>query len=510
MKPIPYSEWIDSTKLRLRRRSKELLGLDQAIEFYGKKPTPEALLVVKQTFEIWQRATGAGWRNSPRNHRGAMNRLDNELQGHAGPAADMDNARLGVLYLFGNTKIHYHVGGFLLETALATKAGIGEVKDALHPGPDCSTWGDWKKSYDPWSAAGREGASVTTPLLDTRDEIAREKGWSLGRIHELLLDFANRIAKHVAEEYQKIRDQPAAIFDCDAAVSAAKNLILVLAQHIWKSVKDQVGGLAEVFKGLVNTTDAVCKKIKAAWLSRGVLMRSGHPAAICETLESSMTWDMGRGLYDLCKGVLLTAATGLGAVGGALVGLLVSALEAITKLIWRTMEVRAIRRILDQAAGFWRDYRRGAAAAGALHQPTNLTRGTGLLAGEKMKTSAGFHTDVAGFHPWFRTAVLQFPLLAALALTSGICGDKMRFIDMMTYDLTGAGQGGAKKRFMHDVTYLDYLKSYSRVLLDRSSFKLYSPLPDVNAYIAGQAAFTHLKQDNRIGAVDFIKKLANA
>jgi len=293
-------------------------------------------------------------------------------------------------------------------------------------------------------------------------------------------------------------------------VKATKNFVTLLAQHLFSKIKNQVAPGLDLLKGLVNTTKAIVAKVKAWAKGMGVRLMAGHPAAVCSALGQSMTGDIWSGLYDLIKGATTMAASFLGGVGSAIVGLVIAALEAVTQFVYRYTRAKKLEGFFSTAADHWNEYRDRAARAGSLHQKT----GSASLGPGRQDAGGRWESDLKSFHAWLRQNFIEMPELAALAMHSGICGDKMRFLDMMTYDLRSVALDQSLLRFKGDVEYLDYLKSYSGSVVAGSPFKFYSTKPDVNTYINHSKKFIDdsdmMKQNNRIGLLGYVDKFANA
>jgi hypothetical protein len=518
-------EWLKRTYSRIKRRSKKLQDVDDALKAYSSGQSPKELKELRKKFEAWKLSKGVNWRKSSRNGssgRNAITELDNQLKGMTGvPPEDMANARLGVLYLFGHTDVHNDSGNLLLGGALSVGFGGLAIDKALSlEAPKSNSSGKMlggiygSKNAAIESITRREGDPVTKPFVNNIYKTHRNyeaERVSFSKIIALITDFVRNIANEIKGGCTKLKYQKMAIFNCDIALKAAKNIITHMAKQLFEEVSKQVGGGLQIFKGLVNTLDASVRLFRTYWMRRKVNLMVGHPAAICDALHKSMRDGILGGFYDFMKGVATTAASFLGGVASGVFKLVVSILETITKFVFRLRETIKIRAFLVSAREHWDTYRTVAAAQGTLHTKTGWE-------GEKgFAQTPGFHREKEAddFHQWFRESMLEMPILAALAMHSGICGDKMRFLDIMTFDLSSSPTGkNIKSQFIHNVKYLDSLKNYSNIVLSKSHYKFYSKLPDVNRYINHSKNFIGdtktMHADSRIGVWGGIKKFANA
>jgi hypothetical protein len=508
-----YDDWKKKTYSRTKRRSKELKSLDETIKEYSKNEVPAVLMMVKQTFEVWKRSKGLGeeWKRSSRNDKHALTQLHNELNGINVHEDDMDNARLGIIYFLGNIRGGNNNLNLLLQGGLSVASSGLAIASALGPSaPKVSFENALQQSYNPVSGTQREGQSVTKSLIDNAYKTSREhesEKLSLSKIISMLMEYVKKIGKDIFTEIQKISNQPTTIFHSDMAVKALKNLITVLAKQLFDKLKGQVGGGLNVFKGIVNTTNACAEAVKAYHMRMGVQLMPGHPGAICDAIHKSLNYGICYGLYDLLKGSAVLGASFLGGVGSTIFNLVVSIIETITRLLYRIKEMKKINAFLAETSTHWAAYRKG--AEGNLHQKTSSATNEHAFA---TPATPGFHTSEK-FHSWFRANMLEMPILAALCMHSGICGDKMRFLNMMTYDMQ-EDKGTSEKRFHDDVAYLDNLKQISSSMLSKSPYKFWSELKDVNAYINNSKKFIQdsnvMIENNKIGVSDFITKFANS
>jgi hypothetical protein len=77
-----YSEWLRDTSVALRKRSAEMVAIDQALKKFETTKAPADRAKLKEALFKWkgaQGAKGSDWRNSTRNKKGAITKLDRAL-----------------------------------------------------------------------------------------------------------------------------------------------------------------------------------------------------------------------------------------------------------------------------------------------------------------------------------------------------------------------------------------------------------------------------------------------
>jgi len=461
---IPYKEWMKRTFVIGRPRSKLLKAIDDAIRQYENSPGGGvAMWNIEQKLKAWQSSKGPGdtWRSSARNKKDyAFDQLERALTGKGPEAAmpdvlraDMDNARLGVLYLFGHTEVSSNIFNVALE------GGLSVAGSAL--------------SYGGQDSAATNLGTVMVPgsaLLDAAETGARgaatpELGTMRARFLAWLEDFAKKIITALKEKFG----------DIDVTLAAIKNLLNVLAGVFLKNAAPFISAGLDIFKGLANTGDATVRRLKSWWQGRGVAVLPGHPSVVVDAIKKAMTLSIFEGLYQVLKGAGGVGLEFLTGAASTIINIVVAITETVIKIIWRLVEIGRMKTFFREARRHWQTHGIGASA---------------------------FHRDYVRFNRWYKQYALSIPALAILTLNSGICGDKMRFLRMFKADDTVVSQADFDK----GVTYVDGLKANGARLLDACGYDFGSD----DKMVGSLLSFAKTHGGARDGVWDHVLKFANA
>jgi len=157
------------------------------------------------------------------------------------------------------------------------------------------------------------------------------------------------------------------------------------------------------------------------------------------------------GVYDLARSSISLSVNAASFGGAAVVDGIAGVIDAAVKIMWRVYESTVITDFCKRAGQIW------------------TSRGT--------KNSAVRRQ--AKFLNWFRPAVEQVPVLAAVTVASGIAGDKMRFLNMFTDQNAIITQG----QFDVGCDYLEQVKrSASRMIL-QSEIDFTSDDPNIQGFL---------------------------
>jgi hypothetical protein len=191
-------------------------------------------------------------------------------------------------------------------------------------------------------------------------------------------------------------------------------------------------------------------------------------------IKRAMAMNIGEGLWRVLKGTGNLAMTAGSAGAGLVMGLLIAGAEMLGKILFRVFEVAFMNRSFNTAKRLWaaRD------SANALHKRPHA------------------------FGEWYRTQVLKAPALAVLTLNSGICGDKMAWLQM--YDADGKTPI-SPEQFGAGTAHLDSLKVWGAKYLRDAGFVFQGTDNLVSALIrsaSGQSAIgeSFAKNPGSVGA----------
>lgn len=326
--------------------------------------------------------------------------------------AGMQNARLGVIYLWQGTDVKSPIVSTVLGGLLGSTGGILGAKDINFPVPD--QVGD----------------------LATHGVEAGLESTATGTLWERIKAWAADFVKRVWAEARKTLGDVAAI------AGHLKNITLFITQQVFTKAAPVIGSVAGLVTGLWKTTVAFCEKFATWRASYGVRLNFGHPKTLVKGVETGLTRSIFEGLYEVARSAVSVGLNAAGLGAGAIFDAVVACVEAAAKLVWRIGEYFVMKKFTDDAKVFW------------------SSRGT----------ATAMHLSSMKFDNWLRPATEKVPVLAAVTLGSGIAGDKMRFLQMYT------GDGGTitESQFADGVTYLDKLKRMGSRLIERSGIEFTS------------------------------------
>ena len=235
-------------------------------------------------------------------------------------------------------------------------------------------------------------------------------------------------------------------------VGKTKALINVLAETFLAAAAPFISGGIDIARGVAKTVLSAADLIKSWWQGRGIEMLSGHPATIVQALRGAMARSLFEGLYETLK---CAASLGLDiavAVAGTIVNLVLSIVEALSKMVLRLVETFCTWAFCKKARENW----------------------------EMRDDPRALHRHPTRFNAWYKTHAIPFPAIAALTLNSRICGDNMRFLRVMNDNDVVVSQS----QFDKGCRFVDGLKSYAAEYLNDSGFDFKSSDPMVKNAIA--------------------------
>ncbi len=421
-----YEDWISRTKVKFKKRSSALKKVDQQVKKYfaggGKNKIAEADLLRK--LKEWMSSKGAGnaWKTSARNNNKAVEDLFAQV--NFGPIdqtqylGDVAHTRKGVLYLWSNLAVKDPMFERIISGGLNIASNSFAVKaEVLNSAGNAAG-----SSTAAMRSTATAQATVAVPNLDRGHGASEKKG----KIRRVLENFV-----------QSLKDDKVTI-----AASVFKSVIRTLADIFWASAAHLIKGSLDAISGLAKACKGASNAIKSWWRSRGVLIQSGHPSVICGSLRRAMKFDVVKGLARVVQSAASMALTSLGAVGGAIFNLVVSIIEFLGNLVIRYKEVKNIRDFINDCK---RKYAFADSPRSIINNPN-------------------------GFQEWYSCYVKKHPIIAAITLNSGICGDKMHFLNVFQKD----GYAITQDEFNQGVKYVDGLKSYASDQIGNWGFRFSS------------------------------------
>ncbi|WP_020407809.1 hypothetical protein [Hahella ganghwensis] len=460
---ISYEDWMKRTAVTGKPRSRLLKEVDKQIQSFEKFGGAASRWNLKQKLDAWKKSKGSGeeWRKSIRNRHGAVEELVKGLAGQ-GPEyndikkqyrKDLDHARLGVVYLWSHTHIHDTVFSAFVGGAVdIASAGMRMHSSILTANGNSDAAKELTKKRLDMGYAMLPGQKVSKAIEGSG--YLADSGTTRNIFYKAL---------HWIEDYCKqLVEALKAKFSDKVALSATaiKTAVKALVWKFAASVAPYVSGSIDVFKGLVNATDATVTAVTTWWRGRGVDILEGHPQIICESLRTQMMKGIGAGLYDIVKGAFAASTFIVGGIGGAAMNLVYTLIETVTLFILRLREVAHIRHFCKEARNHWEVY-----------------TGSGK--------TRGVHQNSIRFKDWFEGYVDKSALIPALTLNSGICGDKMHFLNMFRNN----GHVISQYEFDRGVKYVDTLKTFAAEYIGKQSYLFHSSDKMVNALLDNAKSF---------------------
>ncbi|MFC4729748.1 hypothetical protein [Coralloluteibacterium thermophilus] len=470
---IDYAQWKKLTWRTFSVRAPQLKLLDAAIKAYTERRSDASLKAVRTALDGWKQSKGPGdaWKKSSRDRNDAIKLLDAQLSGKGDTdvalgakefmAPALVNARLGVLYLFGNLDCDDSVFKLVLHGAMDVTTSTLSL-----PSVD----GDAAKTASKVIGNARMPVGLVAEKLESklREQSGRKKVVSSSQlgtaasppptdpllrrawefIRSKVQDFAERMWKLICEKLTALQNKikTMAANPSDALLGTMPKLLRALCDQLvgqfLKTAAPFISGGLDIAKGVASTLDAGYTKFRE-WLdSRDVALMAGHATTIVQAIRRAMWFSVGEGLYDTLKGTAKLAVDAAAAGASALMGIIISICEIVAKTIWRIVEVLRIRGFLSQAQAYW----------------------------EIRNESNALHHRPIAFNAWFKSNALTLPALSVLALNSGVVGDKMHFLKMFKDDDTVMSQSA----FNAGCTYLDGLKVWGSDYLEDAGFSFSS------------------------------------
>lgn len=454
---MPYAHWMTATDVKLRPRSALLRQLDEAILTYERTGHPKALIAIQQRLKAWQDSKGPNeaWKKDARNKTLTITLL--QSQAHGGGDTDaalgtpdfmspgMINARLGVIYLFSKIKVDDTIFKILLNGAIdVTNAGLnagnqaaGYAATALGAaqGPAGSLADKAQNKVAHW-VSGKSLINGNAP--PPTDSKARQL-WD--KVRTMIYDAAVKAWNSIKKKIAEFREDPAGTA-LDVIPGMLRQLCDFLTGQLIASLAPLIGSALDLTKGIANTIDAGMTKYNEWVAGRNVNLLEGYPSTVVASIRRSMTFSIGEGLYDTLKGAAKVGLDAGTAAGSTILGLVTDVLEAVIKTIWKVIECMRMNSFCQQAAKWW----------------------------DVREERSALHLQPIAFNTWFKGYAMNIPALSVLSLNSGICGDKMRFLNMFKSDADVISQA----EFEDGCRYVDSLKVWGSSYLKDCDFSFSS------------------------------------
>jgi hypothetical protein len=470
-------EWKHLTKLKLKRRSDSLRRVDRALKEYETNKGPMKLDKLRLYFDEFVTSKGglkAKWMNSTRdrNCRNGVSDLAKQLNGEPVTLprefmeAGMENARLGIIYFFSNLEFQFSDFKLFLEAPadlignVSTMGGFTKVVGKNVQG-DKKTLSD---AIDLGISTGTDifktGTILSTDLTNSGLQSAQVNTPHGARLGQIVDQFIKTVWASLIAKFRFSWENAAYWINLGVNVlrTVAKVCVSILADKVAPFISgglDIIGGVAKIFQG-------ISALIIDKWRGRSVAMLPGHPTAVYDALRRHMSRSMFKGFYEVIKGAAGTAVDAISAgltaasygtavvvtgIAKSIAGLVLSVLELLAKFMFRLVEGLIIKAFTKKAQEHWKN----------------------------RDDQIAIHLSHDRFNKWYRTNALLVPAIAALTINGGICGDTMRFLQVVNDD------GGivTQSQFNAGCKHIDSLKDYGKELIDESGWRFQSQDPMV-------------------------------
>ena len=314
------------------------------------------------------------------------------------------NARMGAVYLWQGTVHRSPIAQTVLAGSISSISGLAGTGDITILVPD---------------------QSIDFSVLAL--EASRDPG-AKGSLWRSVLSWAESFLKGL---WTKLKDIWNDRWDIGVHV---KKVALLVAQYVYAKAAPFIGASSTLLSGLVKAGTSFVEKF-STWMSSGkVAFNYGHPETIVRAIEWGITRSMLDGVYDIARSSISLSVNAASFGGAAIVDGIASVVDAAVKILWRVYESTVISDFCRRAKDIWKTRSN---KNSAIRKPGSFDR-------------------------WFRPAVEQVPVLAAVTLGSGVAGDKMRFLNMFADRKAIITQG----QFDAGCDYLEQVKrSASRMII---------------------------------------------
>jgi hypothetical protein len=471
---IEHKAWMDQTAVFGRIRSSELKELDDALAAYGARKTDDGLKKVRRTFEAWKLKEGVGWRNSPRNRYRTFDKLEDLLNPRGETAYDRDLAtsRQGLLYLFAKTHIEIglvETGKILIEGASDLVGGISGLQNspissqaasitskaskgavlALTGASKIQDWRQGKQDAAEVAKHGIPGGQLPPPQFGPDPKPPEQQAW-YRKVWEMFKSFVVKIWEWLKGKAKDFWMEPGWEKGVDIWNLLSKVATGIVGKVAANAVPFVSAGV-NIINGIGSTVKGCYERYQAYTLGKNVELNAGHPGVIADSIKSSMNMMIGKGLYATFRGVGEVVAAAFTGGASAIIMLVVTGCEILAKLVQRIWEIVGMRSFFHTARDRY------------------------------AKGDAGYK-DVNDFTLWYRKAATYLPCLSALAINSGITGDKMMYL--MMFKDRGQREVIGQAEFNQGVEYLELLKDWSHDYLTQAGYDFTSPDAFVTTLLA--------------------------
>ncbi|MGA7439412.1 MAG: hypothetical protein WBW32_14940 [Luteibacter sp.] len=435
--PFTYAQWHKDTNLTVSLTDptgKAKFGvLDKAVESYTKAPTQAALTSMRNALLDWtgykDKSGKDAWKKSDRNKKLTITALYNAIVGTGDNdvgfgvpdfmSEGMVNARLGILYLFGNVacdegKYRVITNG-LLDLNGKGNGTIGKAVKRTTEAAQC---------VKPPAKGSAERMAMRTRVSKALQGVAVSVTQAV--FAQLATDDADDGGKDVGKIW-------------DAIPGGVEMVCEMIAEKVMDEMVPFLSNGIAATTGLLKAVNDCSDRFVVYTRGKGVALVPGVPTTTIDGIKRAMDHAVVTDVYAALKGGGNLALDGLTAgIAGEITGIACSAIETLVAFARKAHDFYRIRVFLNEAKMMWAQR----------EKPTSL------------------HRQPYAFNRWYRRAAMRVPVIPVLTLNSGVCGDKMRLLCMFTNE----GEVITQANFDKGVAYIDKIKAWGSSYLTDSAY----------------------------------------
>lgn len=360
---------------------------------------------------------------------------------------ELQHARLGVLYLFSNLnpRLFYaqDVASIVfgsIDIALDQTDKMSAVDAPFVDAGMSKPVAHFIKGKG--TAVMTEGASIAEKVarsgkVENDHEIRSAVRRVIHRIWRFIVDFAEAVTDKLNGVLRSYLEDPSQIFEL--MVDIVMKQVVPKMVPFYSAAKDLVKDMSGL---LENGVFALIEYIK-----RGAVSFSQFGAAIIGGINRGRAWMLGNDVLRAIADSVSLPLSLIGWPGNKVKDMVVSAAMTIAKICYRTWECSRFKSFCREAK---RRYDEGGFATNGV-----------------VNSDAALSIDARSFDEWFFASARAVPIIAALTLSSRVCGGKYTHLRM-----SDSGKNIDQNEYNRGAAYLDSLASDARRYIEKSRFDL--------------------------------------
>lgn len=364
--------------------------------------------------------------------------------------AEMQHARIGVLYVFSKTDVDGKFGSLflssILDTAGSYMGGVGKMEDikglSIASKVTSAVKVPANEAVKYFEGQANKGAKSNIPKLEEQTD---SKFWAFCKMLWAKLT----------------RDVPASMSNWGALLKTIiKGVVgMVVAAAV------PLSGIFDVVSGTAKACQAGFQRVMAWAESRSTSLVDGYPTVIVKAIQKAMNRSIGEGLYTAMKGGVQIGVDVAAAGAGSLVKAIATAIELLAQVIQRIVEIEIFNAFSREAKVHY-----------------------------EARTTSGFTKEPKTFATWLERHAFKVPAIGAIAMNCGYCGSPMQYLAMFN----GDNQTISSKDYLSGVSMLARHKQFAADYLNDIGLAFKSADPVVNGALKAAKNYgqiNHIKQN---------------